>query len=394
MQKSTIIVVRDRLEPFESVLSELQKVTSRRVFITSRKDLTDGLPEELLREIDSMDRFVLMEEGLYSECGEELGARFSSLFKCEFRNYLLIRDGTPGRPAWSFPREKGSLPFFPVSRNLDPALQARYMEMYLDVLMENATLTDRLTRYIADSFQVVVYSELINRKNREIELLNKELELKNKTDGLTHLYNRNALFDFLEQERKRTMRDLWRLSGSRRGSSANASRSTTRAFPHKPRGSITDHFGIFSVLMIDMDNFKTINDLYGHLAGDEVLRAFGDIFREQHILRENDVAGRFGGEEFVVVLPGTKAANASEPAARLLDSFRKIDFNVGSGEHFKVSFSIGISQFNPRDKGCDEVIERADKALYYAKEHGRDRIVVYEQAFRKKRKKRPPPVEP
>ncbi len=377
MQKNTVIIINDRLEPFEQVLKALTKASPHRMLVTCLRDPLQGISAGELAQISSMDCLVLVEERIYAEHGQTLNGSLSSLFRGEFRNYLLLRDGTGGeRPA----RVLGAdLPVFPLSAAVDPAVQAAYMGMYLDVLMKNATLSERLTRYIADSFQSVVYSELINRKNREIELLNRELEEKNRTDGLTHLYNRNALFDFLEQERKRTMRDLWRLHGSPRGKPSPAAQAALRrVFPNPPRGKIEDHFGVFSVLMIDMDNFKKINDSYGHLAGDEVLKAFGEIFRGQQILRENDIAGRFGGEEFVVILPGTKAVNALEPAERLKESFHAIDFTAPSGQTFKVSFSIGISQFSPKDKSCDEVIERADRALYYAKRHGRDRIVLFE----------------
>ena len=222
--------------------------------------------------------------------------------------------------------------------------------------------------------------ELINKKNKEIELLNKELERKNRTDGLTSLYNRTALFEFLEQERKRTVRELWRMENSRTSPSPSPRSPPVPSFGNAPLGDIDDHFGVFSVMMIDLDHFKQINDTHGHLSGDDVLRSFGDIFRERHVLRDNDIVGRFGGEEFIVILPETCSAHAGGPARRLAKTFGGIEFRSAAGETFHVTLSIGVSEYHPADAGCDDVIARADQALYFAKEHGRNQVVVFEES--------------
>jgi two-component system chemotaxis family response regulator WspR len=239
--------------------------------------------------------------------------------------------------------------------------------MYLVMLFDKLISTSRLETYIQDSFQETVSIELLKKKNKEIERLNDELEKINKIDSLTNLYNRRALFSFLESERKRANRELWRIEEG--------------MFPHKPQGELYDHFGVFSILMIDLDHFKIINDTYGHLAGDKVLKTLGDMIIHAGHFRSTDVAGRFGGEEFIVILSDTSARNTLEPARRLSENFKKMEFEGANKEKFSVSISIGISQFQKTDISSDDIIRRADMALYYAKEHGRDQIIIYEDVF-------------
>ena len=133
--------------------------------------------------------------------------------------------------------------------------------------------------------------------------------------------------------------------------------------------------------MIDIDNFKSVNDKYGHLVGDEVLRTLGDIIINDHILRENDIAGRFGGEEFIIILPETNSINALEPATRLVDKFKNIAFSDNKDGNFTITLSVGISEYYPNDKTNDDIIRRADKALYFAKKHGKGKVIVYENVF-------------
>ena len=133
--------------------------------------------------------------------------------------------------------------------------------------------------------------------------------------------------------------------------------------------------------MIDIDNFKAVNDKYGHLIGDEVLRALGNLILYNHILRDNDIAGRFGGEEFIIILPETNSSNAYKPAMRLSEKFRSIAFSDNKGGTFSVTLSVGISEYNPNDKNNDDIVHRADKALYYAKKKGKGNVIIYEKTF-------------
>ena len=124
-----------------------------------------------------------------------------------------------------------------------------------------------------------------------------------------------------------------------------------------------------SLLMLDLDHFKSVNDRYGHAAGDTVLRAAVEAWEGQ--LRGRDPLGRVGGEEFVVVCPDTTEEQAGVVAGRLLEATRGLRFPKIDPE-LRVSVSIGIAQCR-RDEGRDSLLDRADAALYRAKQRGRDR---------------------
>lgn len=128
-----------------------------------------------------------------------------------------------------------------------------------------------------------------------------------------------------------------------------------------------------SVLMCDLDHFKRINDQHGHAAGDAVLREFGQLMNGE--LRKIDIAGRLGGEEFAVVLPATTAASALHFAERLRIKVAALVVDH-AGLPLKISTSIGVAEMRPTDLRPEEVIARADRALYEAKEKGRNRVEV------------------
>lgn len=125
-----------------------------------------------------------------------------------------------------------------------------------------------------------------------------------------------------------------------------------------------------SVLILDLDYFKRINDQYGHAAGDDVLKMVTDTWKLQ--LRDHDLLGRIGGEEFIAICPNSDLHHAAMIAARLLEATRRLDFsNSTPGLH--VTVSIGGAQLQP-EEAPDALLARADAALYRAKENGRDRF--------------------
>lgn len=135
--------------------------------------------------------------------------------------------------------------------------------------------------------------------------------------------------------------------------------------------------GECSVVMLDLDYFKPINDEFGHLAGDKVLRVIGKLVREQ--VRATDFAGRYGGEEFVLVLPGVAPRTAQGVAEKVRKAV------AGAPFHFRdrrvdVTMSLGVSGFLDGDTHFEQAVERADQALYVAKENGRNRVEVSLQA--------------
>lgn len=135
------------------------------------------------------------------------------------------------------------------------------------------------------------------------------------------------------------------------------------------------HGGQASLLMLDLDHFKRVNDVHGHAAGDQVLKALADIFKAY--LREQDVAGRLGGEEFACLLPQTGLGEALRVAERLRVELEAWSVVVGESKTLRVTASIGVAACLPADS-AECVMARADEALYRAKGSGRNCVVVAE----------------
>ncbi len=172
-------------------------------------------------------------------------------------------------------------------------------------------------------------------------LLHAELEQLSVTDRLTELFNQGYLRQRLEQELGRAER-----------------------FGHP-----------LSVIMLDIDDFKALNDRYGHLVGDEVLKAVSVLIRQN--LREMDVAARYGGEEFVVLVPETPAEGARAVAERIRQSVAAHVFlrdEAGTDVHTTVS--VGVAAFPGSGRSVESLIHAADEAMYLAKRAGKDRVVV------------------
>jgi diguanylate cyclase (GGDEF)-like protein len=190
-----------------------------------------------------------------------------------------------------------------------------------------------------------VVDELIANRTRDLTDAYRKLEHMAIHDRLTGLYNRIRLDEKLTAEIKR----------------ANRYRS------------------LISVVMLDIDNFKAVNDDYGHLAGDKVLRQLAARITES--LRETDLAGRWGGEEFLIILPETDQTQALQLAERLRETFAArpiaIDDADGGGvpRLLRLTISCGIAQHRVGDD-LDSLFERVDGALYCAKRQGRNRSFV------------------
>jgi diguanylate cyclase (GGDEF)-like protein/PAS domain S-box-containing protein len=129
-----------------------------------------------------------------------------------------------------------------------------------------------------------------------------------------------------------------------------------------------------SVIMIDLDHFKNINDKFGHLAGDQILVQF--VERIQSELRETDIFGRFGGEEFIVLLPETNLGDATQVAERLREVTGNYPFLLVTSQTF-MTISLGVSCFKFTTVSLDQLIDESDKALYEAKQLGRNRVRIW-----------------
>jgi two-component system cell cycle response regulator len=131
-----------------------------------------------------------------------------------------------------------------------------------------------------------------------------------------------------------------------------------------------------SVLLCDIDHFKKVNDIHGHSAGDDVLREFGRRLSEN--IRPMDLACRYGGEEFVVIMPETTQGLAHAAAERLRVIMEESPFTIGRGEQLRVTMSGGIATVIPPEDTVDALMKRADEALYRAKGNGRNMVEVEE----------------
>lgn len=180
---------------------------------------------------------------------------------------------------------------------------------------------------------VVVFRDIGERKEMEAELQAQAI-----TDVLTGLPNRRHFLLVLTQEIARL-----------------------RRYGDPPS----------TLLMLDLDHFKQVNDNYGHSAGDAVLRQFADLVRDN--LRKTDEAGRLGGEEFVILLYGTPGQGGVEFAERLREAFHSLPLEV-DGRLIRASVSIGVTELSSADGRPEDVLARADVALYRAKANGRNRV--------------------
>ncbi|ANU18460.1 diguanylate cyclase [Planococcus maritimus] len=138
----------------------------------------------------------------------------------------------------------------------------------------------------------------------------------------------------------------------------------------------------FTLVLLDLDHFKKVNDDYGHPAGDEVLKTFSDILLDKK--RESDYFFRYGGEEFALILPETKAQSAASVVERIREAVNSTDFKIGNHEPFRISFSAGVSEYRLKQ---ETLITTADQALYQAKRNGRNQTKIYESAQKEVRRK-------
>ena len=133
---------------------------------------------------------------------------------------------------------------------------------------------------------------------------------------------------------------------------------------------------VFSIIMFDLDNFKGVNDRFGHQTGDQVLRDVSKIVMDS--IRKIDVCGRYGGEEFIVILPGTDTNVASNIAERIRQN---IESKKILGSKRELTVSVGIATYPNHGKWKQELVEKADQALYVAKANGKNRCQVWEDKF-------------
>lgn len=197
---------------------------------------------------------------------------------------------------------------------------------------------------VRSMLRIKALQDEVQQRERDLASANAELRRMAVTDALTGLFNRRHL-----EERLREMFD-----------------HSTRL--HEP----------LAIVMFDLDHFKSVNDTYGHQVGDEVLRQLADLLRGS--VREIDRMGRYGGEEFMAILPGTVLDAAVTFAERARQEVAAHEFRFAGGT-LRRTLSCGVAAWpHPRIRHRDELVKAADDALYVAKELGRNRVVRFDSA--------------
>jgi len=214
---------------------------------------------------------------------------------------------------------------------------------YLVKLPDRIELVARVryhSRAYLDHVQRDAAYNALRESQRQLINANLELQKLTRIDGLTNLANRRYFDEYIQAEWRRAIRTRMPMS----------------------------------LLMIDVDNFKLYNDAYGHLAGDEVLKKVAGVI-QTGANRASDLAARFGGEEFTVILTDTDLAGAGVVAHRLVERVR--DLAIPHGKD-RVSISVGVASVVPQDGlSIDDAINAADLALFRAKTAGRDRVELH-----------------
>ena len=231
-------------------------------------------------------------------------------------------------------------------KNLSPQEKQRIFSKYIAISYGKKIDYRLIMQILFGAFVILMFFVYHNRKlsflNKELKKLKDELENQETHDPLTNLYNRRYFNNIAKDVMQIALRE------------------------HKK----------LSVLMIDIDFFKKINDTYGHSVGDEVIKKLAFLLIEN--TRKNDITARFGGEEFVVLLPNTDIDGAVNIAEKIRQASEQEIIKVNENAHFSFTVSVGVSEILDEDEDIEVVLKRADKALYKAKESGRNRVVRYE----------------
>jgi diguanylate cyclase (GGDEF)-like protein len=235
-----------------------------------------------------------------------------------------------------------------MTHGTSPKLNTPLIEKYRDRFedsesqppVSHAEAAEIFNAYLKLERRLARIAKISDAFQSELRELKGDLEHLSRTDPLTGLANRRDIYEKLEAEQSRCRRN----------------------------GKI------FSLIMADFDFFKQINDNYGHAAGDQFLVAVTQIFQSN--LRKEDCCARWGGEEFLILLPETETENALKTAEKLRQRVADYTLEV-QGAAIRATLSAGISTYRHNEE-IDICIARADEALYQAKKNGRNQAIVYD----------------
>lgn len=281
----------------------------------------------------SGDAIMLLSEGQFVECNDAT----LSMFGCPDRRYFL-----------------GACPSdFSTLKQPSGQSSERLVKKYIQQALKKGKASFLWThrRLNGDAFKAEVLLTPVNVQNKKLiqatvrditklAQLQEKLTFLSNHDQLTGLYNRNGLMHFFPKELERSKR--------------------------------YDHD--LSILLLDIDFFKSVNDTYGHQAGDKILTHLANTLLST--IREGDVAIRFGGEEFVILLPETNRSEAKKLAERIRQNVETSTVSINKKKWVKYTISLGIATYPESGKNQTKLLASADKALYRAKASGRNQVIL------------------
>ncbi len=206
------------------------------------------------------------------------------------------------------------------------------IERAMEQLKNNARV---LEKKVAERTKELEY------KNLSLMKLSKKLEQMARTDFLTGLLNRRSMMKKISEEKIRFKRTK------------------------KP----------FVLILIDIDNFKKINDIYGHDAGDIVLKEFSKVLKSS--IREQDFVSRWGGEEFLLLLPETDIEGGKTLAEKIRKKIEETEIFIKNSKSIKITITLGLTVYDSKEKEIEEILKETDIALYIGKKEGKNRVTVY-----------------
>jgi two-component system, cell cycle response regulator len=318
------------------------------------QEASDGGPTRILVVDDVPDNVEILDARLssrgYAIVTASTGEEALDRVKEEPPHLILLDVMMPGLDGHQVARrikDDETLPFIPIIlvtalNEAEDVVQG--LESGADDYISKPYNFRELEARVRAMLRIKFLQDELDLKNRELELANKRLKKLSITDGLTELFNHRHVHQLLHDEFERS---------ARTGESV-------------------------AVAMMDLDRFKSINDTYGHPTGDVVLYETARIIKET--AREIDMPGRYGGEEFIAILPGTEEEAAEHFAERVRQAVEAHVFRDGATE-IRMTVSCGVASFPA--PGVDEpeaLLKAADEALYQAKHGGRNQVVRASQA--------------
>ncbi|BCD68577.1 GGDEF domain-containing protein [Nitratiruptor sp. YY09-18] len=281
-------------------------------------------------------------------------------------------------------KEMFNEPYDEIKDKSDEALQGKQKGMVKKLVRIADTIEQKLVEVIntIDSHNESLQNHQEEIKNEELELQDENIKpvLKKILDEVEMLRRENELLTY---ELRKYHADVVKLQGELLTARTEAEIDfltglvNRRRFERALLEMINDYQTRdypFALILLDIDNFKQINDKYGHPAGDQVLKEIALILKT--FLRANNIAARVGGEEFAILVPGATAKEGAAVANRLRATIENRTFNT-TEEDIKVTASFGVSGVR-KDDTLDTIFARVDKALYEAKNSGKNRVVVIE----------------